>query len=319
MATVGSARAHTVAAMANVSADTVQDRDHAPADSSGQSLGPGGVLEAIRSSLPHLSGAERRVAEVVAADPERVMHSSVSDLASDAGTSLSTVVRFCQTLGYRGFQAMKIALARELTGRSQPLAVDVAADDAPTDIARAVLRDAAESLSATALALVGGPLEQAVSLLVDARRVLVVGVGTSAPLTQDVAYRLKTVGVLAEAPTDVHVQHVTARLLGPEDVCVAVSHTGSTKETVSATAAARLAGATTVGVTSFLRSPLTEHLDVAVVAGSGETSVRVEAMASRLVHLALLDAVVVAVTLRRGQRASAAQEVTSDVLDSHRY
>lgn len=68
--------------------------------------------------------------------------------------------------------------------------------------------------------------ERAVSVLRWARRVLFVGVGTSAPLAQDAAYRFLTIGVHAEAPPDVHTQHVAARLLGSEDACFAVSHAG---------------------------------------------------------------------------------------------
>ncbi|MDY7103493.1 MAG: MurR/RpiR family transcriptional regulator [Actinomycetota bacterium] len=277
------------------------------------------VIEVIRSQLPALSGAERRVAEVVVADPDHVMHSSVSDIASEAGTSLSTVVRFCQTLGLAGFQALKIGLARGATGRSQPLPLGVGPDDDPTTVARGVLHEAAASLTRAAEGLEDGVLEAAVAAVAAARRVLVVAVGTSTPLAQDLAYRLKTVGVDAEAPGDVHVQHVSARLLDSRDVSIAISHTGSTVETVTATKTARDAGAGTVGITSFRRSPLTEQLDVAIVGGSPETAVRVEAVASRLVHLALVDALVVALVLHLGAAAQTAQDLTSDVLDQHRF
>jgi DNA-binding MurR/RpiR family transcriptional regulator len=112
----------------------------------------------------------------------------------------------------------------------------------------------------------------------------VIGVGTSAPLAQDAAYRFRIAGVLAEAPHDVHVQHVSARLLGPGSVCVCFSHTGQTRETLGSVTAARNAGAVTIAIISFFRSPLTKLVDLVLVAGSGETDYRVEAMASRVAH-----------------------------------
>jgi hypothetical protein len=85
--------------------------------------------------------------------------------------------------------------------------------------------------------------EKAVEVLRTAHTVLFVGVGTSAPLAQDAAYRFRTIGVHAESPLDVHVQHVSASLLTRRDVCVAVSHTGATRETLACvkSAAARRA------------------------------------------------------------------------------
>jgi DNA-binding MurR/RpiR family transcriptional regulator len=125
-------------------------------------------------------------------------------------------------------------------------------------------------------------------------------------------------GLDAVAPPDVHVQHVTARLLAPGDVCVTVSHTGATSESLAATAAAAEAGATTVAITSFARSPLTELADHSIIAGSAETQYRVEAMTSRLLHIAVLDAIFVLVA-RGVTGRSNALDLTAQVLASHRY
>jgi RpiR family carbohydrate utilization transcriptional regulator len=149
--------------------------------------------------------------------------------------------------------------------------------------------------------------------------VLFVGVGTSAPLAQDAAYRLLTLGIRAQAPPDVHVQHVAARLLGPGDACFAVSHTGQTRETIAAMRAAREAGATTIAVTSFSHSPLTEIAEIVLVAGSRETAFRIEAMASRIAHITVLDAIFVSLALADRRRATAALDVTASVLSEHRF
>lgn len=114
----------------------------------------------------------------------------------------------------------------------------------------------------------------AAECLRDARQLLCVGVGTSTPLTQDAGYRFRAGGLPAEAPPDAHVQHVTARLLSPGAVCLCFSHTGQTREPLGSINAARLAGAATIAITSFFNSPLTELVDVALVAGSRETDFR---------------------------------------------
>ena len=115
-----------------------------------------------------------------------------------------------------------------------------------------------------------------------------------------------------------HVQHVVAQLLAPGDVCLAVSHTGSTQETLAAFRAAAAAGATAIALTSFVRSPITELADLVLVAGSQEITFRVEAVASRLAHLAVLDALLVAVALTTGQRAAEILDLTEQAIAEHR-
>jgi DNA-binding MurR/RpiR family transcriptional regulator len=107
--------------------------------------------------------------------------------------------------------------------------------------------------------------------------------------------------------------------LGEGDVCFAVSHTGATRETVASVRSAKEAGATTIAVTSFSRSPITEHTDVVLVAGGPEESFRLEAMASRIAHLVVLDALFVAVARRTPERSNAALDAYADVLSEHRF
>lgn len=74
-----------------------------------------------------------------------------------------------------------------------------------------------------------------------------------------------------------------------------------------------------IAVTSFSTTPLTELADVVLVAGGYETTYRVEAMASRLAHLLVIDSLYTSLVLASGRRAKKAQRLTADVLAEHRY
>jgi DNA-binding MurR/RpiR family transcriptional regulator len=280
---------------------------------------PQEVQAQIRAHLGALQGADERVARVFVEQPNVVVYRSASEVAEMASTSSATVVRCAQKMGFKGFHDLKLALANELALFAQEK------DDLPEstgDPRLAVLdkitRAGAESVRDAGALVDAAAFDAVVEAISSARRVLFLGVGTSAPLCQDAAYRFTATGVVASAPADVHVQHVCARLLGPEDVCVVVSHTGSTRETLAAAGSARDAGAVTAAITSFSSSPLTELVDYAIVAGTRELSLRMEAVASRLAHLALLDALLVSVAERDASRSRAALELYSDVLGDHR-
>jgi RpiR family transcriptional regulator, carbohydrate utilization regulator len=276
------------------------------------------VLAEVRSLLPSLQPSDARVARVILEEPDAVVYRSVSEVAEAAETSSATVVRCAQKLGFRGFHDLKLALARERATfeASQP-DLDAAVDPRLAVLAR-VCATGAQTVRDAAALVEPQAFEATVSALSDAGRVLFIGVGTSAPLAQDAAYRFSAIGLHAEALADVHVQHFQARRLQAGDVCVAVSHTGSTRETLAATQAASEGGAETVAITSFARSPLTELVDHVILAGTREVSFHLEAMASRLAHLALLDALLVAVASRDEARAQAALEVYADMLGEHR-
>jgi RpiR family transcriptional regulator, carbohydrate utilization regulator len=279
---------------------------------------PREVQARIRAHLPSLQAADERVARVIIEQPNIVIYKSASEVGELAQTSSATVVRCAQKMGFKGFHDLKLALANELAVFERARTAEPTTGDPRLAVLEQITRAGAESVRDAGALVDPAAFEAVVDAIASARRVLFLGVGTSAPLCQDAAYRFSAIGVLAEAPVDVHVQHVVARLLTDEDVCVVVSHTGSTRETLAATKAACDAGATTVAITSFATSPLTELVDHVILAGTRELALRLEAMASRLAHLALLDALLVAVAGRDEARSQAALELYTDVLGEHR-
>lgn len=289
----------------------------APPAAAATTARPSSIIERLRAQAPALSPAERRVAEAVLADPLAVIHLSVTEVAEQAESSAASVVRMCTSLGLRGFQELKILLARESSDAERPLLEQIDPGDGAEQVVMKIMHGTGRALERTADALDPALIDEVATLLLDARRVLFGAVGTSAPLAADISYRLSTIGIDAGFLADVHSQHVSARMLRPGDVYFAISHTGSTFETLAATKAAKAAGATVIVLTSFTRSPLTELADRVIVAGSPETAYRVEAMASRIVHLTVLDTIHVLLSLRSPD-AAAAQALTADVLIEHR-
>jgi RpiR family transcriptional regulator, carbohydrate utilization regulator len=280
---------------------------------------PGAVAERVRAASGSLPPAEARAVQALLGRGAEVIHASVTEIAAASETGVGTVVRACQSLGFKGFQAAKIALAQDLLPLDERPQDDLSDQDEPLEVLVKLASSSGDALRRATASVNATELARAIDLLAGARRVLCLGVGTSAPLAQDAAYRLTTIGIDADAPPDVHVQHVRARLLSTADVAMAVSHTGATQETLGAVRGAKEAGAPVIAVTSFSTTPLTELADVVLVAGGRETSYRVEAMASRLAHLLLIDTLFTCLVLSDAQRGRKAQRLTADVLAEHRF
>jgi RpiR family carbohydrate utilization transcriptional regulator len=274
------------------------------------------VLPWLRSELPRLKGGDAKVIEAILLDPAATVHRSVSEVAEAAATSTATVVRSAQNLGFKGFQDLKLALARELGSLPDEQADD--SGDPSLAILRQVTANGAAIVRDAGSLVDPDSFRDAQRVLLAADQVLFLAVGTSAPLALDAAYRFRTVGLRTDAPTDVHMQHVSARLLGPTDVCFAISHSGATREILTGVEAAKSTGASSVAITSYPRSPLTELVDTVLTAGSREVSFHLEAMASRLAHIAVLDALLVAIAAANRDATKSALAVYTDVLTEHR-
>ena len=77
------------------------------------------ALIRLRGVYPSLKTALQKVANLILRQPEMAIYASVNEVAAAAQVSEATVMRFCRTLGFKGFQDFKIALARELVTPSQ--------------------------------------------------------------------------------------------------------------------------------------------------------------------------------------------------------
>lgn len=273
------------------------------------------VLAQIRSALPSLRPSDAKVANAVLAAPDTVTTQTVSELAAAAEVAEATVIHCCKELGFSGFQHLKFALARDHVPASSLLHEQqrLGASSGSAEVISDVLRSTGQALDDVPGTLDLVQFDAIVDAILAAQRICVIGALPSLMLAEDAAYRLSTIGRRAEAPVTDTAQRIACTLLAPDDLCLVISHTGATKQSFAAVEAAKSAGATTAAITSFARSRLVRTVDHALVAGAAAVSVRVEAMASRFAHLAVLDALYVAVVLRDEEQAQRARR-TADAI-----
>ncbi|GAB3489866.1 MurR/RpiR family transcriptional regulator [Nocardiopsis coralliicola] len=255
---------------------------------------PSTVLR-IRSLMPSLPPAEQRVAQRIVDDPERAAASSITQLAKDCDTSEATVIRFCRTIDFSGYRELRLALATEAgqargAGLSSRAPVgDIDPDDTLVTVVQKIAYTDARAVEDTASQIDVDVLQRVVEVLAAARRTDIYGVGASAFVGLDFQQKLHRIGLVSFAWSDNHVMRTSAALLSRGDVAVGVSHSGATAETVDALAEARRRGATTVAVTNFPRSPISEHADHVLTTAARETTFRSGATASRLAQLTVVD------------------------------
>ena len=136
-----------------------------------------------------------------------------------------------------------------------------------------------------------------------AGRIDIYGAGASGFVASDFQQKLHRIGRTAFYFPDVHTALTSAALLGKGDVAIGISHTGTTSDVVEVLEQARARRATTVALTNFPRSPITEVADYVLTTAARETTYRSGAMASRLAQLTVVDCLFVGVAARNRARA----------------
>ncbi len=264
-----------------------------------------GALIRLRGLYPSLKSALQKVANVILRQPEMAIYASVNEVAAAAGVSEATVMRFCRTLGFKGFQDFKIALAREMVTPSQFPQEEVGIEDDPGIIIRKVVQGNIASLQDTLEVLEVEAMQRATQVFLEARRILVIGVSDSGPAVDYAVNRFFLLGLDVHLYTDLYQMMTAASLLGPADTLLAVSHAGGTREVVEAARIAKEAGARLITVTSNSLSPLSRLSDVVLVTASRESCPRQKVAASCVCQMVVIDCLFTLMYLARPEQAQA--------------
>ena len=259
------------------------------------------LLEHIARELPSLRRSERRVAAVVAEDPALVVGSTMAAVAQAVGVSEPTVMRFCTSLGFEGFQQFKMALAQTLALGLPSTVSTIARSDTVSELATKVFDHTISSLDRTRRYLDAEALGAAIEAIAGCSSMTVAGLGASAMIALDVEQKAVLFGVPCSVPSDPHQQFMAASMAGPGQVFLVISNTGSTRSIVQVARAASAGGATVIAITGDESSELAGEADVTLVAKTFEDTDRHTPTVSRIAGLVLVDVLATAVSLRRGE------------------
>ncbi len=281
------------------------------------------ILARFASLLPSLAPSEQRVGRVILADAEHAASLTITDLARLAETSETTVIRFCRSVGVGSYPHLRITLAtaagRARADATPRLSPDIDADDDLRAVVAKVGAADAKAVADTVANVDADALGAVVAAVAAARRVDVYGVAASGYVALDLQQKLHRIGLTVFAWSDPHMAIPSAANLTSDDVAIGISHTGTTIDTIDALAQGRRAGATTVAVTNFARSPIAKVADLVLQTSVSETTLRSGAMASRIAELTLVDCLFVGVAQRQYPATLAALERTrTSVRPRHR-
>ena len=270
------------------------------------------MLNRTASIRDSLSTAERRVADWVLLQPHKVVEFPLHRIATEVGVSDPTVVRFCRSVGARGFTDYKVRIAQNLA-QQHPVHADVRAGDDISDIVAKVMGRSIQELTRLQQKLDAECIQQTARALAAADRIDFYGIGASGSVVQDAQNKFFRLGVPCVAYTDSPTIRQAAAISDSGYAVIAVSKTGHSDAIIEGCRKARDAGACVIAITSPF-SPLDRVADWSILVDIDEDTGVYTPMSSRLAQLAVLDVIQVAFAIELGCRATHKLELAKNAL-----
>ena len=273
------------------------------------------VLLRIENILPQLSKSEKKVATYIKDHPREIIGLSVADLGMACGVSDPTVVRAYKKLGFGGFEELKLTLAQATVSPDETIHEEICANDSMKEVRDKVFQSAVFALHFTRDMLDPGDLEAAARVLMNARKIVIFGMGGSASVALDLHHKLLRLGLDVAVYTDPHLQIITGNFLDERDAVFAISHSGSSRCVVDSTQAAKNRGAKIITLTGAGRSPLSKLSNVSLNTNSSESKNTVVSIASRVAALAIVDSIYTFIAMRTDGAKALQIERSMEVLN----
>ena len=272
-------------------------------------LDPRTIGANIRMYRPSLTSLELKVVDNILAMQDFDEKTSIKEIALKNDVSEATLVKIARKLNFSGFKELKNNLAKYKREKISHEYNEISCDDSIDQLIDKVFKNSIIAIKETLSIIDKDDIIKSVDMLLNAKEILLLGIGGSAQIAHDFSHKLLKIGVRTFVYSDSHLMLMAASVCTKDSVALAVSHSGCTKDVIEALKTIKDIGAKTpfeftglaetIVLTNYATSPITQYADVILRSTSQGSSLLNENAAARLAQLNILDVIYVAYVQRR--------------------
>ncbi len=276
--------------------------------------GENNVFDHINNSYFRMTKAEKRAADYVLEHRSEPKFMSISELAAECHVAEATISRFCRTLGFKGYNAFKLELARAGASNgagmlsADELSAEVTDQDDIQTMCQKLWAVNMDALKQTLSFAEEDKIRLAADLLLQADNVYCMGQGSSLVLAEEAYSLFLTVSPKVHVVVDSHLQIFHTALMSERDVILYFSYSGATRDLIELEQTAAERGVKIILVSRFPKSPGAELATVVLKCGSNESPLRSGSVAARMAQLFVIDMLYTEVSRRSRERFDANRE-----------
>ena len=266
----------------------------------------------IRQRYAGFAQSDKKLADFLLSQPDHARHLSSQQLASEAGVSQSSVVKFAQKIGFKGFPALKLAISEALVNnpnpQSMPVHNQIRGDDPMRLVGEKLIKENVAAMHATLDVNTEEKLLESVAMLRTARRIILTGIGASGLVARNFGWKLTKIGYNAIVEQDMHALLATVQAMDPGDLLLAISYSGERREINMATDEALRVGGKILAITGFTPNSLQQRATRCLYTIAEEQATRSAAISSTSAQMMLTDLLFMALVQQDLERAESLRE-----------
>lgn len=276
------------------------------------------ILEQLEHPDFKPSKSDRALMEYIRQHGDVFCTSPIAQLAQLSGISEATITRFVRKMGFPNLQHFKVSLAEELSGRSpQQTIIDhtIKTDESILTTAKKLMSISMEALRQTIHDLDEDVIAQTVKLLINGHRIYFIGLGNSGFVADDSAYKFQRIGIDATGLDNSHLMMLHMSLIHPDDIVVAISHSGESMEILQAAKLAKKNGAHLVVITANTKTILRQYADLCIFYKTKETMLETGSIVTKLTQIFIIDLIYTQVVKERPEQSVKSKQDTAEAIN----
>lgn len=260
-----------------------------------------GGLVRLREILNAITPSERKVADFILQDPQRIVGMSVAQLSQESGGSQAAVIRLCKSAGFKGYQELMLKVVGDLQDAENGNGngyQEFTRDSTIEQIIENVSNNNIQSIRDTLKIMTPAHVEKAVEALHTAKRIFFYGIGASNLIAYDAQQKFMRINKTCFSFADTDLQLISSVMLKKGDVVIGISYSGESQLIADCMAQAQELGVTTISITRYGNSTISQLADIPLFISSTETEIRSGATSSRITQLNMIDILYLGVASR---------------------
>ena len=246
----------------------------------------------IRAERDQMSAIERRIADFILEEPHLLRDYSSQQLANALKISQSSVVKFSQKLGFKGYPDLKYSIGESLArgdGGDRESPAEPVHDDPHSALAESLWHAKSRAEQETRLINPPDGIDEIAAAIGNAGKVFIIGLGEDGIPARAFAMRLSLLDILTVHHFDTVLMTSSIATANAEDVLVVFSEHGQLPALCQLARDFRERSARVVSVTRHTANPLRAHADFSLLVSAHDDRPHVEPLLYQSALRHLLD------------------------------
>lgn len=273
-----------------------------------------GALVRVQTSYTSLLPAEKKVASFVMKHRGIIPNFSIQNLAIKTNTSPASITRFCKSIGYSGYKEFIRAVKEDISLGNNQVHEKVEASDDTAKIIKKICLSNSQSCIDTAQILGINDIDNAVNMILKAKRVLIFGDGPIAAVAIDLYHKLLRLGLSCLYIQDRRLQNIQSRVTSSEDVVIGLSFSGASRGTINSIKFAKENKSKSIVITNSIGSPITQFADISLYAAYSVNSMITGTIDSRIAQFCVVDSLFLVMINKNRKHIMEGLEKTNDAI-----